>query len=346
MASIRRFFNVDTGVAAQTMPRVVQLLLETVAQHAVEYDPAELHAFRTELRQIQGQLAAAAGAPDYLVRAGEANRAIDTYNRGVERYIRGQSAELNAIIALLTNALLSVVARAQLSAGNLRQLEHELHKASQLDDLRLLKSKMSDALQTICDQANQAELHTKELRNQIAETQSMHRRAMGAPMAPVEGSCEVDPLTGLSGRKQALDYMNHLAQSGRAFYVLVMAIERLDIINSRFGSTSGDHVTLRVSQHLAQGLSCDDQLFRWRGGCFVAVLIRHQPVEIVRAEASRLCADRPEIELGIGDRHVIMRVSMAWNLMPVLKDSEAAELNRRLEAFAGEQFHRNPSGVH
>lgn len=120
--------------------RVVWLILEAVACHAIESDPAERVVFQEGLRQIVEKMEQSKTSAGTLVLAGEAIKSIETYNRGVQRDLSSQVKELQSIVSLFTRSMLQVSRSSVASSAKLRLIERQIEKSSQTEDLRVLKS--------------------------------------------------------------------------------------------------------------------------------------------------------------------------------------------------------------
>jgi GGDEF domain-containing protein len=125
--------------------------------------------------------------------------------------------------------------------------------------------------------------------------------------------------------------------AGTRAYAAPFFLKSLQVINKRFGYATGDQILLRYSQHLAGHLKEEDQLFRWRGPCFVAILERFEEPDTVRSEVLRIASIGLEHSVESGDRSMLFMVSTAWDLIPISKSSDIAKISRKIDAFAADQ---------
>jgi GGDEF domain-containing protein len=95
-------------------------------------------------------------------------------------------------------------------------------------------------------------------------------------------------------------------------FAAVFAIERLDLINARFGHEVGDQVLLFFGEHVAQALKGSDRLFRWTGPAFLALMERSEPAHKVREEISRVISRRLSKTVKIANRSVLLPVPTNW----------------------------------
>ncbi|MGA3190703.1 MAG: hypothetical protein ABSF22_26675, partial [Bryobacteraceae bacterium] len=139
--------------AATSQSRVIWLLLEAVACHAVESDPLERDSFQASLRQLVAKMEQSTSDGGTFVLAGEAIKSIETYNRGVQRALNSQMKELQSIVSLFTRSLLQVSKGSASSAIKLHQIERSIEKSSQSEDLRVIKAQLEKSLEVIVEEA-------------------------------------------------------------------------------------------------------------------------------------------------------------------------------------------------
>ncbi|HEY3940733.1 MAG TPA: GGDEF domain-containing protein [Bryobacteraceae bacterium] len=323
MISFRRLIDLEKDDLAASLLRVILLFLEASALHAIDYDSEEQSTYQREIREIRDKFEHAVAQHDILILAGEANQSIQAYNRGVEKFIRSLSAEKQAIVNLMGEALLRVCSSSERAGENLRRIEKQLEKAVHLEDIRSLKSKLSECLDVLCREAERQEAQAREVKSQLAEP--------GNAIGPA------DHVTGLPGLRHAERYVRELAHAGTHAYAAPFFLKSLQVINRRFGYTTGDQILLRYSQHLTHHLGDKDRLFRWRGPCFVAILERFQEPDVVRSEVLHIASLGLEHSVESGDRSMLFKISTAWDLIPIPVGSGVAEISRKIDAFAAEQ---------
>ena len=135
MISLKKLLATKTD-EEPALSRVVWLILEAIACHAIETDPAEREEFQIVLRQIAKNIEESTRNATTFVLAGEAIKSIEMYNRGVQRYLHSQVKELQSIVSLFTRSMLHISKGSASSATNLRQIERQIEKAAQIEDLR------------------------------------------------------------------------------------------------------------------------------------------------------------------------------------------------------------------
>ena len=158
------------------------------------------------------------------------------------------------------------------------------------------------------------------------------------PHSPaIQPSSRTDALTGLPGRDDAEDVLAGICQDGRRAFAVVFCIDRFRAMEARFGRPAAEEVILFYSVHLAQGLTAGDQLFRWSGPAFLAVIERPNSIEAVRRETASLASVRLEKVLHVRARTALVIVSAAWNVLPVPGALSLDQLVRQIDSFVEER---------
>ena len=134
---------------AHTLMRVVQLLLQGIALHTVEGDSEDYARFRESIAQVGCRLEEEISSSEALAQAGAVLKALDEYNRRTSNYVRLQNVELQAIVKMLTSTVGAIALAGDQSVRQLQEIEKQVASASQLEDVRLVRAKLSDCLEDI-----------------------------------------------------------------------------------------------------------------------------------------------------------------------------------------------------
>ena len=322
--SLKKYWE-DPGQNYALLLRVTSLVLDGIALHTISGDPEERLAFQETIRRLQRELETAPDpAGSLLVTAGAITQCFESYNRNVHRQFSAQTKELRDMVTLLTDVLRQSCRGNQRTVSSLSEIEKELQEASQLDDIRAVKSRLERCLSSV---------HT-ELERQVVESRSagevLKTMRVGSMQAVAAEEVGEDQVTGLPGRSQARSCLEALRASSAAYYAIVLVINRLSTVNSRFGYEAGDAYLLEASQMVAQKLRTQDQLFRWSGPALLAVVAREGAAELVNAEVSRIANPRQDCTVALSGRSILIPVSFSSLCLPVW---ESAELDTLIEQF-------------
>ncbi|HEV2199819.1 MAG TPA: GGDEF domain-containing protein [Bryobacteraceae bacterium] len=330
MISLRRAGEIDE--LRSTLLHAASLILEGIAVHSVELVGNDRGAFQELMRRHSRELMEAGAKPAAtMVVVGAAIQSIQAFNRRTEQEMQAQVREIRAIVALLASALARACAGNQRAVAGIRSMERGMERASQLEDIQDVKRELAGCLAGV----------GKELERQASEAaanDSIARHALRDPivqLATQEASGPgaelfADPVTGLPGVRQAQSAIAGSLGAGH-HAVVAATVDRIEAINTRFGREAGDRVMLFISQHFASKLQPDDQIFRWHGPCFLALVDRGDSVEALRAEMNRLLAPRIDHMIEIGERSILVPLSLSWIVIPLWQQDSADEVCRQID---------------
>ena len=334
MISLRKFWSQQAPEPASgpaDLMRVIQLLLQGIALHAVEGDPQDYQSFRRDLQQQMDAVSANPPLADLLVRVGAVLKSLEGYNARTTRHLRMQGAELHHMIAMLTRTVATLGSASEQSVGRLHDIEGQLEKASGIDDVRVLKIRMEDCLEAIRSEAQRQKTeasHTvASLRDEIRESQ--HRIA-AAGAGPV-----LDPTTGLPARAAAAAALAEWVLAPNPPYAALFIVDRIVLYNTRFGYEAGDRVLKAFLEELRHHLPPTDQIFRWSGPAFLALLPRPDRIEKVREHLRFLLPGRIERNLELSNRSALLTITSTWAVFPVAAPLEG--LMEQLDSFLAGQ---------
>lgn len=329
MISLKRFLDGEELIADSPHARALSLITEALAVHAIQYDRPERDQFQGRVRRMAAALETCTDRSEAARLAGELNRALETYHRLVEQSFSTHSRELRALAGMLTQSLLRISKTSEGSASELRRIGKQIESASQVDDLKTLRGMLGQSLESLCSEAFRQEAAAREI-EQHAQQANGQAAMTGTPSALGAGN---DPTTGLPGPRALDEMLRTKSADELGHYVAAMRLERLDSINYRFGFSAGDQMMVLFSQHIGQNMRGRDQLLRWHGPCFLALLDRQVPIEKVRVEVARIAATCRELTIQLGPRSVSLAVSLRWSVYPA-DYSRPTELIREINQFS------------
>jgi GGDEF domain-containing protein len=332
MISLRKFWSApvqETDGAG--LMRVIRLLIQGIALHAVEGDPVDYQSFRGDMQE---QLDVVEGDPspaDLMVSVGAILKSLEGYNARTTRHLRMQGAELHHMIAMLTRTVAMLGAGSQESVVRLREIEGQLEKASAIEDVRVLKARLADCLESIRNETKRQKTDSSRtvasLQEEIRETRT---RISAAGAGPV-----LDPTTGLPARAAAQAALAEWSLNPKPPYAGLFIVDRILLFNSRFGYEVGDRVLKAYLEELRSRLPTGDQLFRWSGPAFLVLLHRADRIEKVREQLRFLLPGKIERNFELSKRSVLLSISATWAVFPIAPPLEG--LIEQLDSFLGSQ---------
>jgi GGDEF domain-containing protein len=154
----------------------------------------------------------------------------------------------------------------------------------------------------------------------------------GAANAPAAEAARKDPVTGLPEKDAAEVAIARAMEEQRSMFAAVFVVERLAMVNARFGSSVGNQVFQLYSTHLAQSLPQRDGLFRWTGTALVALLEREGDEAAMRSEILGISAKRFSRMIDAGSRSVLLSLGTASTIFS-LKEGTAGSIVENIEEF-------------
>jgi GGDEF domain-containing protein len=144
----------------------------------------------------------------------------------------------------------------------------------------------------------------------------------------------MDSCTGLPLRAEAESMVRHALENHVAAHLVVFYLHRMQLTNARFGSSVGDQVIFYCSQKIATDLitGANDQLFRWTGPAFVALVGHLESEADVRSEVQRLVSSPLSRYFETATRSVFLPVKLSADVYP-LHDTTTEALIEKLELF-------------
>jgi len=312
----------DDGAALETLLRVVRLLLGGIDQHAIEGDPDDRANFRETIRKLNNALENELTAPELLVQAGGVLHTLEDYNRRTTRYLRRPAGEWQAAVTMLISAIVNLQADRPETTSRLREIAGRVRSAASADEAHRIRLQLVECL---------------------TELQLNSRRQSDAEDAAPPASAENGAMAGFANRSQAEEAIAGAWQSDPPSYVAVMAVERLEIFNMRFGHSVGDEVLRFYGEFLRARLRPGDRIFRWSEAALLALLPRSNRLEIVRDEIARLMDTRCEHTVQTASRSVLLPITARWTVFPSMAAPRL--LIHKIDAFAGIAVAAQPSQV-
>ena len=327
LVTLRKYFKDDIEEDAQR--RLIAILLEGIVNHAVRLDDDDYKLFRREIEGIEQRALQEATSEGRVGAAGSAVSALEAYS--TTRVARRNAAELQNMIAMLAQAVITISSGNERSANTLYGIKRTLEHAAELEDVKKVRERLGSCLQGICEetarQKQEAEAAISEMRQQIQRAQA------NACMA-----ADMDLVTGLRTRGAAEAAMRDALSAPGKTYIAVMVMERLQSINARFGNAIGDQLFRILAGRLQDGLKPGDRLFRWSGPTLLMMLTRTYGIDQARSEVRGLLDVSPA-EFDLGRPSISIGLSTAWTVVGLIPP--LGTILKHLETFIASQTPRD-----
>lgn len=311
MISLRKFLsNAETD---QALVHVVRLLTESLNQYAGVDDSEDCARFRQTTQEFLDGLVEGTSEPELLVRAGAVVKGFEEYNHRARKHQRMQNAELLNMVKMLTSTMKAVTATSNSSLNVLGDIEQRITTVSELEDVRVIKARLGDCLAEIRKEAQRQQKQAAETIDELNRgLDQARKRAAG-----IESESR-DEITGLPQRSEAEAAISHAGQTGERAFAAVLVLDRLQILNARFGREVGDEILSAFTRMVRRQLAPGDRLFRWAGAALLALLPRPASIDAVRMELARVMATKLEHIIQTPSRSLMVPISARWTLFPIM----------------------------
>ena len=328
MINLKRFMNGNEreGAALQ----VAALLVEKLGDCAVEADKQELEIFRREMKAVHDAMTPDVPPENLLILAGSATQSLEAYNRRITSTISSRGHEFQTIIRMLQDSLLIIAGENIQSVQSLGELGEELDRGAGFTDLHSLKLHLGTCLSGLRDEIERGKTASKA----TVEGLQIQIEAFRKLAETIPGR-KVDTAAGVLHQEDCLAAIRNAIEKGTRHYAVVMAVNRIQPINARFGRAAGDRILARFKEYIEAQLGASDQLFRWTGPAVVVIMERPQSVDQVRLLVKRMFDTPIQESLELGARSVLIPISAAWSVFVLNSTPDFVE--KQIEAFIAGQ---------
>ena len=245
-----------------------------------------------------------------------------------------KTKQLRSLLASVAQTVLQICSASDECGARLDQIEEQIEEAEGIEGVRVLRFRLEETLQTLRDETRRQREELSEIFDRL---QKQVEAAQVADRDDTRPGAEIDKLSGFETREAAERVMAEAMEKGGLSYAALFVLDRLHLINAQFGYASGDRILREFGEHLRLSLLPADQLFRWTGPAFLAIIERGEEPAEVEANVQRLAAERLETTVQIGNGCVRLPIMRASLLVPLAGTRSLAALKSRLDAFTGQQ---------
>ena len=280
----------------------VQVLMEGLETGSVRGAMADQREFQERMRLLPDRLREARSVFDVLEVATEARDAFEDYSQRTNPFVRSQSAELQSMIAMLSETIASVSACSQAALDPLHTFTKRIEQATLSQDLGPVKKELAEALQGLREHAARVRERTSEvttnLERRLQEPQARVAAHAGSMSHAGEWDIPQDDSTPSTPVKRR--------------FAAVLLVEHLLAITHRDGEQVRNRLLLEIGRKLKARLRPGDRLLRWKSGTFVLIMEREAAsLAEVRSEVRSATDVGSDIYIDTGSRSILMPVSFS-----------------------------------
>ena len=334
MISLKSYLSRDTE-AETAYRRIIGLFLQGISLHAVEGDKADHERFREDIDKCLSVLSPKTPVSELLLVVGGALRAMEDYNQRTSKFVHRQNTELQHMLSMLTQTIITIGASSEHSVNRLQSIEKSIESTRAVEDIQILKLRLSECLEEVRVEARRQQRDGRDALENLKKELESSQEVMGS--LKIKG--DRDAATGLPGKSEADRAIRAAIESPQGKFLVIAVCSRVQAVNARFGYSVGDRLLKALAEHFQKGLSASDQLFRWQGPALVALIERSERLERVRSEIRQFADIRLDKTVEVGQRTVLIPISAIWAIFPIAPPLDA--FMRQLEAFTAAQTPRD-----
>jgi GGDEF domain-containing protein len=331
LVSLKGVLRIGKPTAADYV-RSLQTLLAGISRSTIDGREDELAAFRETLLRLSSEIREQSAAAELEQTVAASLEHLRAYNDRFSKLNVGKMAELKSVMRTMTETITFLSESRTRSVHQLHFFERQMEQAAHLDDIRLLRAKLTSCLDTVREET--VRLHTETKAGPEAVGAQIARPVVAVESAPRFGS--MDQVTGLPSRKVAEQALSDVVSGSHDFVLALFIVNRLPGINARYGREIGDEVMLRVSNHFAQHLASSTLLYRWNGPALVALAETDGKEQEIKTAWAKTASQKHEFSLDSQQRSVFVMVETSVSFFAANAATSLPELFRSLDhAVAG-----------
>ncbi len=339
MISIKRFLSQAKDERFKTWQLLARSVIQSIGEYAVRGDQVEYETFQKDMRKLADTVGEQLSAEDILILTGAVCKSLQNHGEQTNRFIRAESLELQTMLQLVTETVISVSNASQRTVNRLRDLEKQLGKATVIEDIRSLKERLNVCLEALRAEATAQEEEgastAESLQHQVQESGRRIRELTIGQM--------IDPVTGLPGPAAAEDALRTGIRTPSGLFVAVFVLQRLPLITTRFGQAVGDQLLITFAESLGKQIAATDRLYRWSGPSFLVLMERTEQLEQLQQELRRITRQRLEQTIEVGSRTVLLPIFCSFAVFPVSRWKGLEVLLSKMHDFVASQLGVRPA---
>lgn len=268
MISLKKLIDSNQEEMLRNMRRAYRGALEAMGNSGVQACPALGTQLQLGLWNLQQKLAEE--ATSRRIQETEAGVTTELTRWGAQSaaYYQRKTEEFKEIMMIMARTAEAVGDRDQRYSKRFTEFTSRLHSLATMEDLTKIRDSLvshANELQSGVQQmAQDGEAAVAQMRCQLAQYQNKLEEA--------ERLASVDSLTGLENRRRMEEVLERRIAKGIPFSVVVFDLNGFKQINDTYGHVAGDEVLRQFATELRSAFRALDDVGRWGGDEFIAVL--------------------------------------------------------------------------
>jgi GGDEF domain-containing protein len=322
------------GDKSSVLIEVLHVLIDGLKVHPITGNQPEYQKFQESISALEQNLERPLTG-GLVSAAGEVVTAMRGCNEQTPQRACVQPESLPSMLAMAAQSANSLRLSSEHCTQRLGEIEEQIEEASALGAVRALRFGLLECLQRLREQAAHQREKMAEILGKFQEQLGgvEGRRHSGEANVP----SVLDTLTGLEVRASAERALADAMGRGSRAYAALFVVDRLHLMNARYGYSTGDQILRRVSNHLASCLTKEVRVFRWTGPAFVALMEQPGEGAKIREEIDRITSAKLNVAVQIGNGSIMLPIPIISLLLSLPQIAGLAELTQRIDGFIAEQ---------
>ena len=327
LTSLKSYLRIERPRAPDYV-RFLHILLNGIALHAVENKAGELGSFRHALDHICRGITNESSVDEIVEKIHAALRALDEYNGGVSGGLRAYSEELKGILTIMAETIAFLSTSSQTGVQSLQDIEKNLAGASEANDVKLLRAKISDCLHLVRSETGRlrkdSQARIESLKSSMSRATKNLQKAPNPPEWPQAGPTPIP-------RAGEQEIARRLAE-GKDFALALLAADRITSITARYGRSVANKALMLIAQQLAEKMAGVGQLVPWNGSSFIVLVEIQGEMGEIERQVQEIAGTRIEMSMDFGNRHTVVPLTCSSVIHRITPAMQIDEIVEKLES--------------
>jgi GGDEF domain-containing protein len=283
------------------------LLVEGASLGVPEVDSLSYRKFRANVEQMVHQLASQLPAEDKLALIHSIIHEFELYRADSEQAIREQLNGWRNLVAKLFSKLLGSIG-IDAHAPDAFSLSQRIRHLVTADEIKDWEDRLDTYLLPVAGQA-------------LEESTAARLRA-------TDSSTANDNASGLPGGGAAMSKVDELIKESSKGFVVLFRLGCLELISERFGDEAVQDCLMAISNYLIRSMHREDSIYHWSDSALLAIIQARTNQPILAAELKRIANQNRDVNINIGDRVVMLRIPIEFEIIPLSRLGSAEDLRK------------------
>lgn len=258
-------------------------VMQSVGENANRVCPAFGGELNRGMLELAGRLSDEATPESVAEISKNADAQLESWGERGAQYLNTKTAEIKELLIVLARTAASVGEKDQHYASQFNQFTTNLRAISNLEDLTQIRASLVQQANELKNYVDRMEQDSDRLVQQLRSEVNTYEEKL----KKVEELAVRDPLTGLANRRNLEERIGARILRNTRFCVVMLDLNRLKLVNDRYGHPAGDSLLKQFAQELRSAIRASDDVGRWGGDEFLLVIDGDEDAAKVQVERLR-----------------------------------------------------------